>query len=360
MSELIQTFSKKTEMNATDEKPELGETSENKKASTESQVGQPMESGHEEQKDSLEEGKEISNSTESADLKGDGINMEEVQNDITATGQTQTESAIHFHIEGGQIDDTKVGVEDDSKNATSEKPDKDEIEGVSKNKTSEENQTVNNTDNDEGSHPNKESENKEDISVVSTGESAANHEEQDRKQEESDGLKDKSDDKQEDSDGLKGKSDDIKDKSDDIKDISDDLKDQSADREEKTPDKNDKTADKEGISADKQVTLANKHDISADKQDKSTDQEGKVDLKKARIIVSRSHAGPVGEVAKGAFGEGAIVTPAGGAGFKAWEVMKGEQGRHGGRVSPSIVCFSNQVFKLQTGPLGRIRAIVRP
>jgi len=49
------------------------------------------------------------------------------------------------------------------------------------------------------------------------------------------------------------------------------------------------------------------------------------DLSKANIIVSRSHAGHVKEVAQAAFGADVKVTPAGGAGFKAWEVAKGSQ-----------------------------------
>lgn len=49
------------------------------------------------------------------------------------------------------------------------------------------------------------------------------------------------------------------------------------------------------------------------------------DLSKAKIIVSRSHSGKVYEVARSAFGNDVNVTPAGGAGFKAWEVAKGAQ-----------------------------------
>ena len=41
--------------------------------------------------------------------------------------------------------------------------------------------------------------------------------------------------------------------------------------------------------------------------------------------MSRSHAGKVHDVAKSAFGENVQITPAGGAGFKAWEVAKGAQ-----------------------------------
>jgi len=49
------------------------------------------------------------------------------------------------------------------------------------------------------------------------------------------------------------------------------------------------------------------------------------DLSSSRIIVSRSHSGSVNETAQKTLGPGITVTPAGGAGFKAWEVIKGNQ-----------------------------------
>jgi len=49
------------------------------------------------------------------------------------------------------------------------------------------------------------------------------------------------------------------------------------------------------------------------------------DLSTARIIVSRSHSGSVNETAQKTLGSGITVTPAGGAGYKAWEVIKGAQ-----------------------------------
>lgn len=49
------------------------------------------------------------------------------------------------------------------------------------------------------------------------------------------------------------------------------------------------------------------------------------DLSTARIIVSRSHSGSVNETAQSVLGPGITVTPAGGAGYKAWEVVKGTQ-----------------------------------
>ena len=45
----------------------------------------------------------------------------------------------------------------------------------------------------------------------------------------------------------------------------------------------------------------------------------------ARIIALRSQAGDVNRIAMKTLGEGVKVTPAGGAGYKAWEVVKGNQ-----------------------------------
>ena len=44
-------------------------------------------------------------------------------------------------------------------------------------------------------------------------------------------------------------------------------------------------------------------------------------------VLRRSHSGPVNDVAKSALGDGITVEPAGGAGYKSWEVIKGKQGR---------------------------------
>jgi len=49
------------------------------------------------------------------------------------------------------------------------------------------------------------------------------------------------------------------------------------------------------------------------------------DLSSSRIIVSRSHSGTVNETAQKTLGSGITVTPAGGAGYKSWEVIKGNQ-----------------------------------
>ena len=102
-------------------------------------------------------------------------------------------------------------------------------------------------------------------------------------------------------------------------DQADPKKDGGADQKDAPADKKDESADKKDESADKKVE-------SADKKDDVGADAGVLDLKRARIIVSRSHAGSVEVVARGAFGDGVTVTPAGGAGFKTWEVMKGNQG----------------------------------
>ena len=48
-------------------------------------------------------------------------------------------------------------------------------------------------------------------------------------------------------------------------------------------------------------------------------------MSKSRLIVSRSHAGGIHDVAAKNFGEDVKVTAAGGAGFKSWEVALGRQ-----------------------------------
>ena len=65
--------------------------------------------------------------------------------------------------------------------------------------------------------------------------------------------------------------------------------------------------------------------VSGSVSSEAGDSGKEVDLGGARIIVSRSHAGDVEKVAKETFGEGITVTPAGGAGYKAWEVVRGSQ-----------------------------------
>ena len=60
-------------------------------------------------------------------------------------------------------------------------------------------------------------------------------------------------------------------------------------------------------------------------EDAAKNKNGDIDLSKARIIVSRSHSGDVEEVAKKVLGSEIKVTPAGGAGYKSLEVIKGNQ-----------------------------------
>ena len=65
--------------------------------------------------------------------------------------------------------------------------------------------------------------------------------------------------------------------------------------------------------------------VSRTVRDDAKNNKEDADLAHAKIIVSRSHAGNVNATAIKTFGEGVKVTPAGGAGYKAWEVVKGAQ-----------------------------------
>jgi inositol monophosphatase 3 len=77
------------------------------------------------------------------------------------------------------------------------------------------------------------------------------------------------------------------------------------------------------------------------------------DLSKSRIIVSRSHAGKVHDVAEKAFGPAAEVTPAGGAGYKSWEVVKGNQDAyvHVTLIKKWDICAGNAILKALGGRL---------
>jgi len=66
------------------------------------------------------------------------------------------------------------------------------------------------------------------------------------------------------------------------------------------------------------VSRTVQEDIAANKDEKRGVGE-------AKIIVSRSHPGPVKANLEAALGKGIEITNAGGAGFKAWEVVKGAQ-----------------------------------
>lgn len=75
------------------------------------------------------------------------------------------------------------------------------------------------------------------------------------------------------------------------------------------------------------------------------------DMSKAKIIVSRSHAGKVHDVAATAFGDGVKVTPAGGAGYKAWEVARGVQDAyvHVTLIKKWDICPGNALLKALKG-----------
>ncbi len=80
------------------------------------------------------------------------------------------------------------------------------------------------------------------------------------------------------------------------------------------------------------------------------------DLSKSRLIVSRSHAGRVHEVAEAAFGPDAEVTPAGGAGYKSWEVMKGTQDAyvHVTLIKKWDICAGAAILKALGGRLSTL------
>eukprot|EP00095_Tigriopus_kingsejongensis_P000748 maker-scaffold273_size229271-snap-gene-1.26 protein:Tk00748 transcript:maker-scaffold273_size229271-snap-gene-1.26-mRNA-1 annotation:"inositol monophosphatase 3" len=77
------------------------------------------------------------------------------------------------------------------------------------------------------------------------------------------------------------------------------------------------------------------------------------DLSQSRIIVSRSHAGSVHDVAETAFGKDAKVEPAGGAGYKSWEVIKGNQDVyvHVTLIKKWDICAGNAILNALGGKL---------
>ena len=77
------------------------------------------------------------------------------------------------------------------------------------------------------------------------------------------------------------------------------------------------------------------------------------DLSKSRIIVSRSHAGKVHDVAEDAFGSQSEVTPAGGAGYKSWEVVKGQQDAyvHVTLIKKWDICAGDAILRSVGGKL---------
>jgi len=82
-----------------------------------------------------------------------------------------------------------------------------------------------------------------------------------------------------------------------------------------------------------------------------------VDLGKSRIIVSRSHAGEVNSTAQSALGKDIKVTPAGGAGYKAWEVVKGTQDAyvHTTLIKKWDICAGNAILNSLGGNLTTLK-----
>jgi len=92
-------------------------------------------------------------------------------------------------------------------------------------------------------------------------------------------------------------------------------------------------------------------------EDSKGNDAKELDLSKSRIIVSRSHAGEVNATAQTALGKEIKVTPAGGAGFKAWEVIKGEQDAyvHTTLIKKWDICAGNAILKSLGGHLTTLK-----
>jgi len=77
------------------------------------------------------------------------------------------------------------------------------------------------------------------------------------------------------------------------------------------------------------------------------------DVSKARIIVSRSHPGTVKEKLEDAMGAGINITNAGGAGYKSWEVIKGNQDVyvHTTLIKKWDICAPAAILKALQGQL---------
>jgi len=92
-------------------------------------------------------------------------------------------------------------------------------------------------------------------------------------------------------------------------------------------------------------------------EDASGNKDSGNEISKSRIIVSRSHAGEVNSTAQSALGSGIKVTPAGGAGFKTWEVVKGNQDAyvHTTLIKKWDICAGNAILKALGGKLTTLK-----
>jgi len=92
-------------------------------------------------------------------------------------------------------------------------------------------------------------------------------------------------------------------------------------------------------------------------EDSKANLASEPNLSTSRIIVSRSHAGEVNGTARAALGEGITVTPAGGAGYKAWEVIKGAQDAyvHTTLIKKWDICAGNAILNSLHGKLTTLK-----
>lgn len=81
-------------------------------------------------------------------------------------------------------------------------------------------------------------------------------------------------------------------------------------------------------------------------------QDSKVKAPK-KIIVSRSHSGPVEKIAKKAYGNDTQIVPAGGAGYKTLEVIKGKADAyvHITLIKKWDICAGNAVLSALNGKM---------
>uniref|UniRef100_A0A0K2SYR5 Putative inositol monophosphatase 3 n=1 Tax=Lepeophtheirus salmonis TaxID=72036 RepID=A0A0K2SYR5_LEPSM len=79
--------------------------------------------------------------------------------------------------------------------------------------------------------------------------------------------------------------------------------------------------------------------------------------KNNRFIVSRSHAGDVDQTAKKVFGQDTVTTPAGGAGYKVLEVIKGHQDAyiHVTLIKKWDICPGNALLRALGGNLTTLK-----